>query len=432
MTALVTSVILLATLLPQTAQRAKPKPPLTSKQIVDLIGLGAPDNVIAAEIEARGLNFVPSFQFLDELPAKRVGRLTMNALAARTPHPAILVKCQPGAQVEMQLGWMDHTERVVVDAKGEVLFPGLRPGTVKLRVTKDKYSPVERIVSLTAAETVTETILLSPLTGHLALTVDPPEAVAEIRGETYPSGPLAIELPAGKVLVVVRHDGFIPQEKEITVMAGETTKAEFLLRVDPSATGLLARRADELLQRGEAQRALALVEKVLAVAPAQAEPLEVGARALAALGREDDSSRMFSRAIRSGARITFVLNHHHFDFLHPVQMTISKEGIRFDDQGERRCGIDRESLPLEVGRLAQTVVSRDGEAFLRLQGVRPDNPKRKLTLNFAGVGCQLVKEVRATAGGLLQVPVSVVRCSVDPLPHLKHVTAVLQSVSIGH
>lgn len=421
---------LLPGLMAQPSQRPKRTPPLTSKQVVDLISLGAPDKVIAGEIEARGLSFEPTFEFLDGLSTKGAGTLTINALAARTPHPALTVKCVPGAQVEITLGGMDSTNRAVVDEKGEVMFPGLRPGTLKLRVTKDKYVPVERTVTLAGAGTVTETVVLLPLMGQLSITVDPPESTVEILGKSYRAGdPIQVELPAGIYPVVAKSEGHVAESRDLPVVAGETQKIEFSLRVDPSAAGLLTRRASGLLQRGEGRKALALVEKILAVAPEQVEPMEVGALALWGLGREKESVQMTARSIRAGATLSFELTHHHFDNLHPVRMTLSRAGIEFDDRGDRRCGIDEDSLPLEAGRVAQVVISPDGEVLLRLQGVRPDNPKRKFTFNFTGIGCQYVKERRNKAGGMLQIVVNVIRCDQPPLPHLKRVAAVLAAAS---
>jgi hypothetical protein len=139
----------------------------------------------------------------------------------------------PLAEVAVEVAGQATAGRSAGD--GRFVLEGLKPGTVKLRFTKEGWEPAEEVVSVPAQGEVSLEVELrekgppAPASviglvraesgAPIAARVQVLEPRLEVRADG--KGRFRVELPAGRYTIVIEAPGFVPQRKVVQAGAGE-------------------------------------------------------------------------------------------------------------------------------------------------------------------------------------------------------------------
>jgi tetratricopeptide (TPR) repeat protein len=364
---LAVAVLLLAAMPYAGAQREK----LTQPQIRHLIQIHAPDDLVARQIQARGLDFAVTNAELTSFAAEGAGSQTLAALRALIQTGALLLRTEPGAEVSV-----DGRDAGASNAAGLLLLKDMPPGAHTLVVTKQGFHEDRQSFTLTDREALQLSAPLAWAGGLLTISAQPADATILVIGPaSFIGAQNAARCPPGTYSATVSLSGYFSQKRTFTVAVDQNHEESFQLVVDPAVFAKTLADARSSLSAGDTEAAIRLSRQALALNPTSAEAYKVLAEASFANGDFQTFIQDAGRAIRGGQSVAIPLMHvHNFprQLVHQVDMTISGSQLNFANASGVKCKIP-ESLNYQI--LAKPSVIRDDSGTLVLHLVWPVHPE---------------------------------------------------------
>ncbi len=369
------------------AQREK----LTQPQIRHLIQVHAPDDLVARQIQVRGIDFAATSAKVASFASEGAGPQTLSALRALIRTGTLQLRTEPGAEVSL-----DGSDAGVADAAGLLLLKDLPPGAHNLVVTKQGFHANHQSFMLADREARQLSAPLAWAGGLLTLSAQPTDTTISVSGPASFSGPLnAVRCPPGTYSATVSLNGYVSQKRTFTVAVDQNHEESFQLVVDPAVFAKALADARSSLNTGDTEAAIRLSRQALALNPTSVEANKVLAEASFANGDFQTFVQNAVQTIRGGQPVTIPLMHvHNFPrhLVHQVDMTISGSELKFSYAPGVKCKIP-ESLNYDL--LARPTVIRDASNTIVLHFVWPVHPQGFGSiheLDFVPLGSGMVRQ----------------------------------------
>ena len=385
--------------------KARPVQKLSEKKVEQLIAIGTPDDVIAQEIRARGLDFSPTQQTFDELARAGAGAGTLSALREQIRVAVLEIRAQAGSEL-----LLDGARIGLVDSQAAPILQEVAIGHHELVVRKTGYHDGRYPLELASLDHKLLMVQLEWAGGFLSVRASPPATTIALEGlGEFQDTVEELQCAPRAYTVTATHRGMKAEQQIILVVEGQHARAEFHLVPDPEYIQNRLQTADGLLA-SNASGAIELAKEVLAL-----DPNSVRAHALlaGALFRTQDVLQFESSAtetLRRGGAVSVTLLHlHGFPkrYLHPVTLTISAGATAFDPQpANGACKTQPFQAPLKKLQALAVERNEGGEILLSMKLIDPGSSSRVMaklmTLDFAAPDSQLVR-AKAPEGTIISI-----------------------------
>jgi len=343
------------------AQKTK----LTRVQVQQLIQAQTPDEVIAKEIQDRGLSFPVDRKIVGALSAKGAGPLTLAALREQIREGEVEVRdTEPGSQL--------HLDGIVAgnaDTLGYFALKEVPEGNHELRVKKDGYRDFQVQFTLANKEDKQLSAPLEWLGGYLSVSAQPADAVIHITGpQSFDGGTTDIKCHTGSYTFTASAEGYVPQTRTFQVDAGEHHAEQVHLAIDQAFVASLLADAKAKFDTRNFSGAIESTRKLLKLTPNEAKTEEILAEASFQTGDFQSFLDAGSKAIASRGEVTVLLMHKHsfpHYIVHDVTLIVDRLNVTYlpatDTKG---CKIQRFTQPLRT--LRSIGVQRDDNGVLEL------------------------------------------------------------------
>lgn len=243
----------------QYAQQAK----LTQTQVLHLVEVHAPDDLVASQIRARGISFPVTTKLIDSLAAHGAGARTLAELREQIRTGTVEVHTEPGASVSL-----DGKAAGMANQMGVLVVSDITPGSHNLMASKDSFGKGQNAFVLGNREYKRISIPLQWTGGYLTLSILPPEAAVSVTGPQSFTGATSNAMClAGTYTVTASADGYAPLKHEFEVAAGEHHVEQIRLSADPAVISRMEDQIRKEMAAGNLRDALALAHKAAALSP---------------------------------------------------------------------------------------------------------------------------------------------------------------------
>lgn len=357
-------IFILALALAQSLGAVPARGKLGLAQIEELISIHAPDNVVAGEVQTRGLAFTPTPKILGLLQKRGAGQATLAAISRLIPYGTVEVDGLPGSQVTM-----DGAVQGTIGGQGRLVVAKLLAGTHRLEVRKAGYQPDDLTFGLKAHQYERVPATLEWGGGYLTIRSDPPGGTIEIPGlGRYTTQVSNLPCPPGTYVITAVHPGMKPGTRSVSVPAGKHITVEFHLapKLQYLQNQLVVAR--EELARGRPLGAVQTARHLLSYEPNKPQVLSLLARAYLQMDDLMHFRMEAGSAIRHGGAVALGLMHEDRimsgETIHPVTLTVSATTISYNPGGWNKYRAF--SAPLaNIGRIRITDTGRKGIFVLR-------------------------------------------------------------------
>ncbi len=234
---------------------------LTLTQIEKLLEIHTPDDVVAQEVRARGLDFTPTPKILEELQRRGAGKGTLGVLRQQMPIGTLEVQAAPGSQVAI-----DGAARGVTNAQGRLVLSDLAAGAHQIVVSRTGYHAGDFRLTLSAREYKRFPVQLDWAGGYLTVRSDPPSATIKIAGlGQFDGNPPELQCDPGTYDITVTHAGMKSESRSVVVAAGQHAAFEIRLTPDPEWLRSRIAAAEAQLASGNTAPAVQIANELLAV-----------------------------------------------------------------------------------------------------------------------------------------------------------------------
>jgi hypothetical protein len=236
---------------------------LTQTQVLHLIEVHAPDELVASQVRLRGLSFSVTSKLIDSFTASGAGPHTLAELREQVRTGTVEVHTEPGARVSL-----DGRAVGVANQAGVLIVSDVTPGGHNVAAGKDSFRDGQNALVLGNREYKRISIPLQWTGGFLTLSVVPPDAAIAVTGpQSFTGATTNAKCLAGTYTVTASADGYSPLKREFLVGAGEHHVEQVHLSADPA---LMSRLEDEIrkdLASGKTRDALQMAHKAVALSP---------------------------------------------------------------------------------------------------------------------------------------------------------------------
>lgn len=376
--------------------------PLSLAQVEKLVEIHSPDDLIAEEIKARGLNYAPDQKTLDELQRRGAGQATLSAVRERIPIGTLEIQAPPGSQIVV-----DGTDQGVTDAQGRLVLSDLPAGAHRLSVRNAGYKTGEFSIILAAKEYKHFPVNLDWAGGYLTVRADPAGATIDIPGLGHYKDSISdLQCPPGTYDLTVSRAGVKPESRSVVVAAGQHAAVEIHLVLDPQSVQNQLLDAKQRLADGDPHGAIQVSNDLLVLEPDNPDADSVLAGAYLQVHDLIHFQSMAENAIRNGGTIVLNLVHEHLglsgDSFHPASLTLTEKTIAYDPMGAM-CKYHAFTVPISNVELSE-VTDKSGSGFmvvrhlapgtflLHLEISEPGKSGKRMTFYFATSDSQIVSQ----------------------------------------
>lgn len=404
------------------AQRSK----LTELQVLHLIQVHAPDNLVATQIQVRGISFEVTPAEVKSLSAKGAGPQTLAALRALIQTGTIEIRTEPGATVSF-----DGTSAGVADAQGVLTFENIPPGTHNLLVAKDGFHSTQQSITLRNHEVRQLSAPLAWAGGVLTVSVQPNSASIVVTGPVSFSGPLIqIRCPPGSYTVRAALNGYVPQEHTFTITADQVHEESIQLLVDRTALAKSLEDSETRLMSGDPAAAIILAGHVLTLDPSNVEAHAVLAEASFVKGDLQTFVQNAIPAVRGGKIVSLPMMQVHIfprRYFDNVEVTISSSGLGFHCLTDAKCKIPKSLTYDLIGQIG--VMNEPTNSFETLHVGWFEHPHAFIIhdLDFVPLGSGMVDAQRQPGVIAFSTP-KVAQIPGDSVEEYRAILSVISSV----
>lgn len=309
---------------PEAQMRRQPK--LTHAQLDQMLHTHAQDDLIASQIQSRGLNFSVDHKTLEAYAAKDLGPLTLAALHDQLPMGKVEIQTEPGSQLVI-----DGKEAGNAGTDGNISLQEVDEGNHEITAKKAGFQDAHLTFTLANKEDKQISLPLEWQGGFLTISTQPAGADITLSGpQPFKGVANEVKCPPGSYTATVSLDGYVSQTRTFQIATGEHHKESVQLKVDPAfASGRLA-DARAKLEGGNPSAAIEAARNVLKLSPGDANAMELIAEASFLNGDIPTFINFGNQAIEGGKTVSVPLMHvHNFPrrMIHPVTFTFSASGF---------------------------------------------------------------------------------------------------------
>jgi hypothetical protein len=295
-------------------EQSRKPPKLTATAIQSLVAAQAPDNVIAGEIEERGLAFVPNPGFLEDLRSQGAGPKTLDLLSLLLPRGSLTIETLlSGCDVLIDGQTLGRT-----DSDGNFIVSNLPVRNYTIVLRKLGYREFKKDIVLTAAG-ATLKAHLTPDIGLVNVTTDAPDATLSIPGYgQFHEDIHELMLPSGTYTVSATSPGHRPVQHALTVRPGYVRT--LTLHLEPIISELVVTMLGSL-ENKQFARAEQQADELLRYMPDNGYGYLTKATVSYYRGDREDFAKNVRRTIKGGIPMPFIYTHiakhgeHHVDKL---------------------------------------------------------------------------------------------------------------------
>jgi hypothetical protein len=363
----------------RTTEPSKAERRLSLDQIRKLISIRTPDNVVAQEIQARGVIGDYGRREIDQLQQQGAGPQTITVLQRMLPLSSLRLKTEPGATVKL-----DNGAALQSDANGLVTFTGIERGEHQLAVEKMYYKASIQPIILKARENAAIEVPLDWAVGFLSVTTDVADAQITIGGNPPQLGRVnRLALPVGFSTVVVRAPLRQPSSQSVHVEGGKETTIAVSLSLDAAAISAATNQVHLAFQGHNYAGVLQQSVQLFRVGIRDKDVL--GDVALSYLETRDYARFVGAaeQALSAGAQLSFRLTHIELGFKpnnHPAEVKLSNASLVFKPIG--RCNHEEFSVPIREVRADQRRLSFQNLFIVNLVVPNPSKDRKGLNINM--------------------------------------------------
>lgn len=284
---------------------AEEKQPRSLAQIQGLIENEIPDEVVAGEIAANGVDFNVTPETLKVLKVKGAGPQTLDQLNRRVARPRLVVVAGvPSARILLDGKPLGET-----GPEGRAEFRDVKPGRREILVVAAGYEDFRQIVEVQRGRDGRVEARLQPSLVRVTLRTDRDEARLDLAGCRPAEGKNEFAcLPPGVFRASGESPGALPWQAEVEVAVGEgarTLAVDF--RVDPAWREARIEAGWKAWSGRDAEGLAREAQELARWDPQDSEGLSLAAQAAFL---NDDAPlflRLAGAALRGGAKVTLPL-----------------------------------------------------------------------------------------------------------------------------
>ncbi|MDR3738114.1 MAG: hypothetical protein P4L40_03750 [Terracidiphilus sp.] len=374
--------------------KARPAQKLSQKKIEQLVAIGTPDEVIAQEIRARGIDFSPTQQTLTELAQHGAAAGTLAALREFIRVGVVEIRAQAGSEL-----LLDNATISVVNSQAEPVSREIPTGPHELVVRKAGYRDGHYPFELASLEHKLLTVQLEWAGGFITVHASPAATTITVEGlGAYQDSVEELQCAPRAYLITAARPGMTAEQQTILLTAGQHANAEFHLKPDREFIEGRLRTALGLLA-SNASAAIPVTNEVLALDPDSVTAHDLLASAYFMTQDHVHFEITATEALRRSGDVAVPLLHlHGFPkrSLHPVILIISSGTIAFDPEPALgACKTRPFHAPLQKLQALDVVRNESGEVLLVMKLSDPNSSNRAIakvmTFDFATADSQLVR-----------------------------------------
>jgi hypothetical protein len=370
---------------------------LTIAQLQRLLKIHAPDDLVAREIETRGLAFTPDTHTIQAIENDGAGTATLNALKERIPRGNIEIQAPVGSHVTV-----DSSNVGTVGQEGHIVLAGIPAGDHTIQVQQAGYTPKTIQITLAAKETKNLPVSLDWAGGYLTVKVSQPGAAITVAGiGTYTDHINRLPLPQGRYQVTATLTGMTPESRSLNIAASHESTLAISMSPDPQyvLNGILA--ANRQLDAGDVRGAIQLAQKLLKFASSNGDVEALLAEAYFQSNDDFASERHAAISLSEGGTLVFKVFHQHLSLqgiaLHPAILTLTSRTLGYQPLSFE-CKYQSFSASLDQIHQVRAINPLgpvgSSTTLLELQVRDPQRPsnRRPVRLVFAMPGSQVMKQ----------------------------------------
>ncbi|HXE08262.1 MAG TPA: PEGA domain-containing protein [Acidobacteriaceae bacterium] len=373
---------------------------LTLAQLERLIRIPSPDNVIASQIQSRGVAFKVNQTVLNQLIKDGAGPQTLAQMNGRIEHATILLAGgTPGASILLDGKTVGRfpagTESITVD-----------PGKHHIAVQLESYYPLETDITLANRDTYALHGDLKWAGGLLTIAVQPPGASVSVTGAASYSGPQSsTRVLPGNYTVVVSQPGYVTQSQSFAVSAGESHQETVELKVDAGSLAASVKTAEAALRSGDVEGALRAAGEAYSLDPSNGTAAKTLAEASFAKGDAGGFLKYGLITVHDGLTVSVPMMHvRNFPkrTAEAAVMTISKTGAEFSCTSDGKCQMPK-SVAFDCIYNLSAMNDTAGTPVLHI--TYSDKPHSSVVhdLDFVPAGSVIEKEIQQPGSWLSAV-----------------------------
>ena len=349
---------------------------LSLVQIRKLIGVHTPDDVIAGEIQSRGISGDYGRKDIDQLRQDGAGSLTVAAMLQAIPVATLTVKTEIGAAVKL-----DGGPSVLVGSAGVATIYNIDPGGHQVTVQKQYFTDVSQAVELKGRESTLITVKLNWAVGFLTASADVPDAEIQVSGGPTQTGPVSHKaVPIGQATVVATAPLRRAVSQTVAIEAGKDATVSLSLPVDQAALSAAANQVHASFQSRLYPAVLQQSSRYLQTGGRDKDVFAEVALSYLETSNYSAFQDFAARALSAGATLRFDVVHHHSSLgvatLHRAELRVSAGALGYKPLD--RCNLPEFQTPMKEVHL--------GKRELDLSVPEPANSKKQTNLHLSAGG----------------------------------------------
>jgi|SRR5579871_76145 len=358
---------------------------LTLDQISKLVAIQTPDQIVAQEIQSRGISNDYGRRDVDALRQQGAGSETVAALLRFLPSAGLTVRTEPGSAVKL-----DGTSSLVTGSDGTVTFPALDPGSHQIAIEKQYFRPISRSVVIKARENASIDVSLEWAVGFLSVSTNVSDAQIRVGdGPPQPGRVSRMAIPTGQTIVAATAPLRKPLAQTVSIEPGKETAISLSLAVDDVALNAMANQIHESFRSRSYPVVIQQAERYFQNGGTDREIRGELAVSYLERGNYMDFRDMARQALSAGGTLQFEVVHHHLGLaggtLHRAELRLSAETIGFKPLD--RCNLAEFQTPLRETRLGkrELAILAQGRSVpvIDLSLPEPSNPKKQVNVNLS-------------------------------------------------
>ncbi len=365
---------------------------LSLNQIRRLVVIHTPDDVVAGEIQSRGIADDYGRREVDQIRQQGAGAQTVDAMLRALPVATLTVRTELGATVKLDAG-----SPVLAGSDGVATISNIDPGRHEVTIQKQYFTDVSRTVELKGREDALIEVKLNWAVGFLTASTDVPDAQIVVSGGPTQTGRIMhMAVPIGEATVVATAPLRRAVSQTVAIEGGKDATVSLSLPIDQGALSALANQVHASFQSHAYRDAVQQASRYLQTGARGKEVLADLALSYLEMSNYSAFQDSAQRALSAGATLHFDVVHLHSSFgvgtQHRAELRVSTDTLGYKPLDQ--CNLPEFQTPMKEVHV--------GKRGLDLGVPEPANPKKQTNVNLSAGSVPGIPEGARTAKAKLR------------------------------